>query len=150
MTRTHVAAVIALLAAALLPASAARADPVTITATCTTSAGTGSCSTDWYTTGVTVSFTLSGTFSNPQGCGDTTINTDTTGTRSHLHRRHRPRHERHPKPRRRHQTRRDAAERGNSSRPQSRLERLVQPPGRDHRLWKRRDLRDCLLHVVQL
>ena len=81
MTRTHVAAVIALLAAALLPASAAHADPVTITATCTTSAGTGSCSsTDWYTTGVTVSFTLSGTFSNPQGCGDTIINTDTTGT----------------------------------------------------------------------
>lgn len=57
--------------------SAARADTVTVTANCTTPAGTAPCGTNWYTTDVTLSFTLSGSFSDPQGCGTQTISQDT-------------------------------------------------------------------------
>src|SRR5205814_1726536 len=59
----------------LVMPGAALADPV-ITANCTTSAGTGACSTDWYRLDVTVSFVLPGGSSNPQGCGDQTISTE--------------------------------------------------------------------------
>jgi hypothetical protein len=63
--------------AALLAPAAARAD-VTITPTCTTPAGTGACSDGWYTTNVTVSFSLSGSgFSVSQGCGSYPVTTDT-------------------------------------------------------------------------
>ena len=71
--------VVALLAAAsvALP-HAARADG--IVATCTASGVTAPCSTSWYRSDVTVSFILPGGSSNPQGCGDQTIATDTAGT----------------------------------------------------------------------
>ena len=68
------AAVVAITLA--LPA-AARADG--ITASCTANGVTGACSSGWYTSDVTVRFTLPGGSSNPQGCGDQTISTDTAG-----------------------------------------------------------------------
>jgi hypothetical protein len=68
------AAVIAITLA--LPA-AARADG--ITATCTSSGVAEACSTGWYTSDVTVSFTLPAGSSNPQGCGNQTISSDTAG-----------------------------------------------------------------------
>ena len=68
------AAVIAITLA--LPA-AARADG--ITASCTASGTTGACSGGWYTSDVTVSFTLPAGSTNPQGCGNQTISSDTAG-----------------------------------------------------------------------
>ena len=68
------AAVVAITLA--LPA-AARADG--ITASCTANGVTGACSSGWYTSDVTVRFTLPGGSSNPQGCGDQPISTDTAG-----------------------------------------------------------------------
>src|SRR5881275_2227152 len=60
-----------------LPA-AARADG--ITANSTAAGVTASCSnTHWYTTDVTVVFILPGGSSNPQGCGNVTITSDTGG-----------------------------------------------------------------------
>lgn len=63
----------------MLPA-AARAD-VTITPGCTVAGVTAPCRSGWYTSDVTVSFSLSGSgFSNPTGCGNQTVSTDTNGT----------------------------------------------------------------------
>ena len=56
----------------------ARAD-VTVVAICTTSAGSSPCTTSWYTTDVTLSFQLSGQFSDPEDCGNVTISSDTAG-----------------------------------------------------------------------
>jgi hypothetical protein len=62
----------------MLPA-AARAD-VIITPSCTASGATGACSSGWYTSDVTVSFSLSGSgFSNPTGCGNQAVTADTGG-----------------------------------------------------------------------
>ena len=68
----------ALVAVVLALPAAARADG--IVADCTTPSGTAPCSTGWYTTDVTVSFVLPGGSSNPQGCGNYPISTDTPGT----------------------------------------------------------------------
>jgi hypothetical protein len=63
----------------MLPA-AARAN-VTIMPSCTVSGVTASCGSGWYTSDVTVSFSLSGSgFSNPTGCGNQTVSVDTSGT----------------------------------------------------------------------
>jgi hypothetical protein len=63
----------------MLPA-AARAN-VTIVPSCTVSGVTAPCGSGWYTSDVTVSFSLSGSgFSNPTGCGNQTVNVDTSGT----------------------------------------------------------------------
>jgi hypothetical protein len=59
-----------------LPA-AAHAD--VITATCTASGVSGACGGGWYTSDVMVSFTLPAGSSNPQGCGNQTISSDTAG-----------------------------------------------------------------------
>ena len=59
-----------------LPA-AARADG--ISATCTARGVSAPCSTGWYTSDVTVSFVLPAGSSNPQGCGNQTVSSDTTG-----------------------------------------------------------------------
>lgn len=76
MRRPLVTLALALVTLAL-PA-AARADG--IAATCTTPAGTAPCNdATWYTTDVTVSFVLPAGSSNPQGCGNQTISTDTAG-----------------------------------------------------------------------
>jgi hypothetical protein len=50
-----------------------------ITANCTASGVTAACTTGWYTSDVTVSFILPGGSSNPQGCGNQDINSDTAG-----------------------------------------------------------------------
>ena len=63
----------------MLPASA-RAS-ATITPSCNVAGTSGPCSSGWYTSNVTVSFSLSGSgFSNPTGCGDQAVNADTNGT----------------------------------------------------------------------
>jgi hypothetical protein len=59
-----------------LPA-AARADG--ISATCTAAGVAAPCDGHWYTSDVTVSFILPAGSSNPQGCGNQTISTDTSG-----------------------------------------------------------------------
>lgn len=70
------AAVAALL---LIVPAAARADAI-ITPSCTVSGVTAPCSGAWYTSDVTVSFSLSGSgFSNPTGCGNQTVSADTSG-----------------------------------------------------------------------
>src|SRR5262249_28586984 len=74
--KTRLVGIAAALAVLALP-SVAQADA--ITANCTTSAGMGACSTDWYRTSVTVSFVLPAGSSNPQGCGDQTVSPDTAG-----------------------------------------------------------------------
>jgi hypothetical protein len=59
-----------------MPATA-RAD-VVITPVCTTPAGAGSCSAGWYTTNVTISFSLSGSgFTISSGCGSSSVTADT-------------------------------------------------------------------------
>jgi hypothetical protein len=58
--------------------TAASADG-TITASCTANGVTAACSTGWYTSDVTVSFTLPAGSSNPLGCADQSITSDTTG-----------------------------------------------------------------------
>lgn len=68
---TAVAAVVLILPAA------ARADG--ITATCTAGGSADACNTGWYTTDVTVAFILPAGSSNPQGCGNQTVNYDTAG-----------------------------------------------------------------------
>jgi hypothetical protein len=63
----------------LIVPAAARAD-VIITPSCTASGAAGACTSGWYTSDVTVSFSLSGSgFSNPIGCGNQTVNADTGG-----------------------------------------------------------------------
>jgi hypothetical protein len=76
--RVRLAAVGLLVVAALLLPAAARADG--ITATCTAGGVTTGCSSAWYTTDVTVAFILPAGSSNPQGCGNQTVNSDTSGT----------------------------------------------------------------------
>lgn len=71
------AALLALVALAL-PASAS-ADG-SITASCTANGVTAACSTGWYTSDVTVRFTLPAGSSNPLGCSDQPITADTAGT----------------------------------------------------------------------
>jgi|GEM_PF-1059000 len=58
-----------------LPAAAVHAD-TGISATC----NDAPCSAGWYRTDVKVSFVLPSGSSNPQGCGDQTVNQDTAGT----------------------------------------------------------------------
>jgi len=62
----------------VLPA-AALAD-ATITSSCTVAGVSAACSTGWYTTTVTVSFSVSGTNLKNVNCPGATIDTDTTGT----------------------------------------------------------------------
>jgi hypothetical protein len=70
--------VLTLAGATLALPAAASADG--ITATCTASGVTSACSAGhWYTTDVTLSFILPAGSSNPQGCGDQTISSDTAG-----------------------------------------------------------------------
>jgi len=76
--KARLAAVAVLAAAALLLPAAARADG--ITATCTAGGVTAGCSSAWYTADVTVAFILPAGSSNPQGCGNQTVNSDTAGT----------------------------------------------------------------------
>jgi hypothetical protein len=66
-----------LTALVLLVPSAARAD--SITATCTSGGVTTPCDGRWFRANVTVSFTLPAGSSNPQGCGDQPITSDTNG-----------------------------------------------------------------------
>jgi hypothetical protein len=75
--KARIATVAVLAAAALLLPAAARADG--ITATCTAGGVTTGCSSSWYTTDVTVAFVLPAGSSNPQGCGNQTVNSDTAG-----------------------------------------------------------------------
>lgn len=63
-----------LVALVLLLPAAAHAD-ATISATC----NGAPCSTGWYTTNVHLSFALPGGSSNPQGCGDEDVTSDTGG-----------------------------------------------------------------------
>jgi hypothetical protein len=72
--RLGLAAAAAVVLVCTVPAAARAADPVT--ASCTTPSGTGPCGTGWYTTDVTVNFTINGG-TDPQGCGGGTVNTDT-------------------------------------------------------------------------
>ena len=75
---TRLVGVLALCALALMLPAAARAD--SITANCTTGGATAPCSESrWYTSDVTVSFILPGGSSNPHGCENVTISSDTTG-----------------------------------------------------------------------
>lgn len=76
--KARLAAAVALVAAALLMPAAAHADG--ITATCSAGGATTGCSNGWYTTDVTVAFILPAGSSNPQGCGNQTVNSDTAGT----------------------------------------------------------------------
>jgi hypothetical protein len=76
--KARLAAVAVLAAAALLLPAAARADG--ISATCTSGGVTTGCSSAWYTADVTVAFILPAGSSNPQGCGNQTVNSDTAGT----------------------------------------------------------------------
>jgi hypothetical protein len=62
---------------ALALPSAAHADG--ITANCSAAGVTTPCNTHWYTSDVTVSFVLPAGSSNPQGCGNVTISSDTAG-----------------------------------------------------------------------
>ena len=74
------AAATAVTALLLMLPAAARAS-VTIVPSCTVSGATAPCGSGWYTTDVTVSFSLSGSgFSNPTGCGNQTVTADTSGT----------------------------------------------------------------------
>jgi hypothetical protein len=75
--KARLAAVAVLAAAALLLPAAAHADG--ITATCTAGGVTTGCSSSWYTSDVTVSFILPAGSSNPQGCGNQSVNSDTPG-----------------------------------------------------------------------
>jgi hypothetical protein len=75
--RLRLLALVLLTVAALALPAAARADG--ITATCAAGGVTGACSSGWYRSNVTVSFILPAGSSNPQGCGDQTVNSDTTG-----------------------------------------------------------------------
>jgi len=75
--KARLAAVAVLVATALLLPAAARADG--ISATCAAGGVTTGCSTGWYTTDVTVAFILPAGSSNPQGCGNQTVNSDTAG-----------------------------------------------------------------------
>lgn len=76
--KARLAAVVALAAAAMLMPAAAHADG--ITATCSAGGVTTGCSTGWYTTDVTVGFILPAGSSNPQGCGNQAVTSDTAGT----------------------------------------------------------------------
>jgi hypothetical protein len=76
--KARLAAVAVLAASALLLPAAARADG--ISATCTAGGVTAGCSSAWYTTDVTVAFVLPAGSSNPQGCGNQIVNSDTSGT----------------------------------------------------------------------
>jgi hypothetical protein len=76
--KARLAAVVALAATALVVPTAAHADG--ITATCSAGGVTTGCSSAWYTTDVTVAFILPAGSSNPQGCGNQTVNSDTAGT----------------------------------------------------------------------
>src|SRR5207248_860997 len=69
-------AIVVSAAALLVLPAAARAD--VITATCSSSGATAPCSSGWYRADVTVSFVLPAGSSNPQGCGNVTISSDTT------------------------------------------------------------------------
>jgi hypothetical protein len=69
--------VAALGAIALSLPAAAQADG--IVANCTSGGATSACSSRWYTADVTVSFILPAGSSNPQGCGNVTITSDTAG-----------------------------------------------------------------------
>jgi hypothetical protein len=70
--------VLALCVIALTLPAAARAD--SISANCTSAGVTAGCDpSHWYTSNVTVSFVLPGGSSNPHGCEDVTITSDTTG-----------------------------------------------------------------------
>ena len=73
------AAVLAAVAATIALAVPAAAHASGITATCTASGVTGACGSGWYTSDVMVSFTLPAGSSNPQGCGNQTVSTDTAG-----------------------------------------------------------------------
>jgi hypothetical protein len=66
-----------LIAITLALPAAARADG--ITANCTAAGVTTACDSHWHTSDVTVSFVLPAGSSNPQGCGNVTISSDTTG-----------------------------------------------------------------------
>ena len=66
-----------LAAVALALPAAARADG--ITANCTAAGVTSACDSHWYTSDVGVSFVLPAGSSNPQGCGNVTISSDTAG-----------------------------------------------------------------------
>src|SRR5256886_2085380 len=67
-----------LVAVSLAVPAAAHADG--ITANCTAAGSTAACSeTHWYTSDVAVSFVLPAGSSNPQGCGNVTIASDTAG-----------------------------------------------------------------------
>jgi hypothetical protein len=74
--RLALATLAAVTLASVVPSAANAADPVT--ASCTTSSGTGPCSTGWYRTNVAVNFTINGG-TNPQGCGGGTVDFDTSG-----------------------------------------------------------------------
>ena len=69
-------AIVVSAAALLVLPAAARAD--VITASCSSSGATAPCSSGWYRADVTVSFVLPAGSSNPQGCGNVTISSDTT------------------------------------------------------------------------
>ena len=73
-----IASVAGLAALALMLPAAAHADG--ITANCTAAGVTAPCASGhWYTADVKVSFILPGGSSNPQGCGDEDISSDTAG-----------------------------------------------------------------------
>ena len=72
-------ALLAAVAATITLAVPAAAHASGITATCTASGVTGACGSGWYTSDVTVSFTLPAGSSNPQGCGNQTVSSDTAG-----------------------------------------------------------------------
>jgi hypothetical protein len=75
---TRLVALLALTTVALVLPAAARADG--ITANCASGGVTTGCSSSyWYTSDVTVSFILPAGSSNPQGCGNVTISSDTSG-----------------------------------------------------------------------
>ena len=69
---------VVLVAAAFAVALPAAAGTNPVTATCTTSSGTGPCSTGWYTTDVTVKFTINGG-SVYSGCNSVSVDNDTAG-----------------------------------------------------------------------
>ena len=70
---------LAAVAATITLAVPAAAHASGITATCTAAGVTAACGSGWYTSDVTVSFTLPAGSSNPQGCGNQTVSSDTTG-----------------------------------------------------------------------
>jgi hypothetical protein len=75
--RVVLAAVSAAALVVALPSATHAANGVV--ASCTTPAGTGTCSTGWYTTDVQVDFTINGGTDPSSGCSGGTVNSDTTG-----------------------------------------------------------------------